>query len=99
MARFDVYTNPDGVGYLLDIQASILSHLRTRVVVPLLPPEHAPLPAKGLNPRFRIGDHEVLMATQFMAAIPTSTIKHPVATLNNRHDEIVYAIDLLMQGF
>ncbi|MEO3432728.1 CcdB family protein [Inquilinus sp. CAU 1745] len=99
MARFDVYANPDGLGYLLDIQAGFLSHLTTRVVVPLLPLEHAPMPAKGLNPRFRIGDEEVLMATQFMAAVPNSTIKNPVATLNHRHHEIVDAIDLLMQGF
>jgi toxin CcdB len=34
MARFDVYRNPAGAGCLLDIQADLLSHLNTRVVVP-----------------------------------------------------------------
>ena len=34
MARFDIYPNPVGAGYLLDIQADLLSGLNTRVVVP-----------------------------------------------------------------
>ncbi|CAM5429606.1 hypothetical protein TMEC54S_03045 [Thauera mechernichensis] len=38
MARFDVYRNSAGEGFLLDVQADLLSHLNTRVVVPLLPP-------------------------------------------------------------
>ena len=42
MARFDVYRNPEGSGYLLDVQADLLSDLNTRVVVPLIPAELAP---------------------------------------------------------
>ena len=37
MTRFDVYPNPDGEGYLLDVQADVLSYLLSRVVVPLQP--------------------------------------------------------------
>ena len=38
MARFDAYPRPDGApGLLLDVQADLMSHLSTRVVVPLLP--------------------------------------------------------------
>ena len=37
MARFDVYRNSAGEGFLLDVQADLLSYLNTRVVVPLLP--------------------------------------------------------------
>lgn len=37
MARFAVYANPDGPGYLVDLQADINSHFATRVVAPLLP--------------------------------------------------------------
>jgi toxin CcdB len=99
MARFDVYRNPDGTGYLLDIQANLLSHLNTRVVVPLLPPDEAPRPAQRLNPRFRIGTDVVIMATQFLAAVPSSMLKAPAGTLSDRHDDIVSAVDFLMQGF
>ena len=33
MARFDVYRNSAGEGFLLEVQADLLSHLNTRVVV------------------------------------------------------------------
>ena len=99
MARFDVYRNPDGPGCLLDIQADLLSHLNTRVVVPLLPRAQAPQPARTLNPCFDIAEESLVMSTQFMAAVPATLLKHPLANLSGRHDDIVAAIDLLMQGF
>ena len=49
MARFDVYANPGGAGYVFDVQADVLHELNTRIVVPLLPPAQAPLPAKRLK--------------------------------------------------
>jgi toxin CcdB len=99
MARFDVYRDPDGNGYLLDVQANLLGHLNTRIVVPLMLPTDAPKPAKGLNPEFMIGDTAVVMITQFLSAVPTSTLKEQVATLDQHHTKIVDAIDLLLQGF
>jgi toxin CcdB len=52
MTRFRVYPNPDGNGYLIDVQADSLSHFNTRMVIPLLPLDVAPKPAKTLNPLF-----------------------------------------------
>lgn len=63
MARFDVYANPGGTGYVLDVQADVLHELNTRIVVPLLPSAQAPLPAKRLNPVFAIGDEPHTMVT------------------------------------
>lgn len=99
MARFDVFRNPEGPGCLLDIQADLLSHLNTRVVVPLLPAATAPKPARTLNPVFEFGEETLVMTTQFMAAVPASMLRTPVANLGGRREEIVAAIDLLMQGF
>jgi toxin CcdB len=99
MARFDVYRNPAGAGCLLDIQADLLSHLNTRVVVPLLPLSSAPQPARSLNPGFDIAEETLVMCTQFMAAVPANILKNPLASLSGRRDDIVAAIDLLMQGF
>lgn len=99
MARFDVYRHPDGNGYLLDVQADLLSHLNTRIVVPLLPASIAPTPAQTLNPCFEIAGEPVVMATQFMAAVPTSLLRDSITRLQSRRDEIVAAIDFLMQGF
>lgn len=99
MARFAVYGNPGGAGYLLDIQADLLSHLNTRVVVPLLPLDIAPKPARTLNPVFEMEGGSVVMVTQFMAAVPAQVLKSPVLSLENRRNEITAAVDLLFQGF
>ena len=99
MARFDVYPNPEGAGYLLDVQANLLDQLNTRVVVPLLLADASPVPAATLNPVFRIGDTLVVMVTQFMAAVPTRLLRQPVANLESARGEIVAAMDLLFQGF
>ena len=40
-----------------------------------------------------------VMATQGMAAVPLSILKHPVTSLEYRQTEIVAALDLLFQGF
>lgn len=99
MARFTVYRNPGGNGYLLDLQADINSHFATRVVAPLLPIGDIPDYAKSLNPIFEIEGERVVMATQGMAAVPLSILKHPLMSLEHRRGEIVAAIDLLFQGF
>jgi toxin CcdB len=99
MARFDIYRAPDAEGYLLDIQANFLSHLNTRLVVPLMPLSKAPQPALRLNPCFRIEDDDVVMVTQFMAAAPSSILKEPAGSLADQHAEIVKAVDFLIQGF
>lgn len=39
MARFDVYANPEGPGYLLDVQSDLLEALNSCIVVLLLRPE------------------------------------------------------------
>jgi len=99
MARFVVYKNPEGDGYLLDVQADLLDHLITRVVVPLLPLAAAPVPAKTLNPVFQIEGEKVVMVTQFMAAIPAPILKLPVHNLTDSRNDITAALDLLFQGF
>jgi toxin CcdB len=99
MARFAVYAEPDGDGYLLDVQADALGHLNTRMAVPLLPSQRAPRPASRLNPVFRIGAIDYVMATQYMAAVPARILQHSPFSLAQRRDEIIAALDLLLQGF
>ena len=99
MARFDVYGAGKGQGYLLDVQADLLEGLNTRVVVPLRPLKISPLPAERLNPHFEIRGAEVSMVTQFMAAVPRSELKTPVANLEEHASEILSAIDFLHHGW
>lgn len=99
MSRFAVYKNPDGLGYLVDLQADINSHFATRVVAPLLPIEAVPIYASALNPVFEIEGEKFVMATQGMAAVPLAMLKNVVSSLEHRRTEIVAALDLLFQGF
>lgn len=98
MARFHVYANVEGGGYLLDVQANLLNHLDTRVVVPLLPRDAAPKPAKVLNPVFEIDGASCMMATQFMAAVPCRLMGTEVLNLQQEAHTIVDALDCLFQG-
>jgi toxin CcdB len=99
MARFDVYTNRGGAGFLLDVQADLITRLNTRVVVPLLLQDAAPTPADRLNPVFDVQGSNVYMATQFMAAVPQSELTLLVASLDRESDAIFSAIDFLHHGW
>lgn len=99
MARHDVYPNPGGPGYLLDVQADLLDGLNTRIVVPLFPEKDAPQPAARLNPVFEIEGLRIVMTTQFLAAVPASILKTPVTNLSGQFAEITNALDMVFQGF
>jgi toxin CcdB len=99
MARFDVYAYRGGAGFLLDVQADLITRLNTRVVVPLLPLDAAPTPADRLNPIFEVQGSKVTMATQFMAAVPHSELTMLIASLNRESDAIFSAIDFLHHGW
>jgi toxin CcdB len=98
MARFEVYAAPGGPALLLDCQADLLDSFDTRVVVPLLPAEGAK-PATRLHPIFHVGDRDVVMATQLMSAVPVGILGQPVASLADRHAEIMNALDMLLTGY
>ena len=99
MARFGVFENKDGAGFLLDVQSDLLSGLNTRVVVPLLPKTTAPSPAQRLNPVFNIKGQEVVMATQYIAAVSEGELRSGVGSLVEQQDEISAALDMLFLGF
>jgi len=99
MTQFTVYRNPDGAGYLLNVQADVNAHFATRVVVPLFTLDAIKYYAKTLNPVFDIEGNRVVMMTQGLAAVPTKLLKHPVTSLESKRADIVSALDLLFQGF
>lgn len=99
MGRFAVYKNPEGAGYLLDLQANLLDSFATRVVAPLLPLETVSKPATTLNPVFEIEGKAVVMVTQAMASVPVHILKTHIQSLENKRNEIAAALDLLFQGF
>ncbi|UOA34066.1 Toxin CcdB (plasmid) [Sulfitobacter sp. DSM 110093] len=99
MPKYDVFPNPSGDGYLLDVQTDLLSDLNTRMVVPLLPTSSAPKSATRLNPVFDFEDQQVVMVTQFMAAVPAGILRVSIGKLDEEFEKVTSAIDMLFQGF
>lgn len=99
MARFDVHTYRSGDGLLLDVQADLLDHLNSRVVVPLISKSKGPKPAARLNPEIALASGKFIMATQFLAAIPKSEMGPKVDGLQDSFAEITAALDMVFQGF
>lgn len=99
MARFDVHPMlGGGSGYVLDVQADLLSELATRVVVPLLPEDTAPKPLSDLNPAFEIAGKRHVMVTQAIASVPRRELKRQVCSLAAERDSITRALDVLLTG-
>lgn len=99
MARFDVYPHPrGGPGALLDVQANLLDHLRTRTVVPLIPIGVAPPAIRDLNPVLEIEGVPHIMLTQAIVAIPAHELRLPIISLRDKAEVIVRALDVLLTG-
>ena len=100
MARHDVHPMPGrGEGYVVDVQADLLSQLSTRIVAPLLPEDKAPKPINELNPVFDILGKRHVLVTQAIASIPRRELQHAVASLAGHRDRITRALDILLVGF
>ncbi|GAJ30798.1 CcdB family protein [Acidomonas methanolica] len=101
MARLDVYPMPGKrrAGYVVDVQAELLSKLATRMVVPLIPASDAPPPISELNPIIEIQDVPHVFLTQALASIPVSELRKPICSIDTHHDSITRALDVLFVGF
>ncbi len=99
MARFDLYRLAGQPGFLLDVQSNHLSALRSRMVVPLLPPS-ATLPAiRDLNPLLTVENETLAIMTHFMAAVPLRELGKPIGNLLSQANDITRALNILLTGF
>ena len=101
MPRLDVHEVSGDVrgSYVLDIQANLLSDLATRVVVPLVPEDAAPVAIRDLNPVLDVDGKPYVMLTQALASVPRRELKHAVGSLMDQHDVVARALDVLLLGF
>lgn len=102
MARFHAHrhrASNQEVPYLLDVQADLLSNLRTRVVVPLIPLARFGTPMSRLNPIFEIEGDEMVMSTAEIAGVEAALLGDTVASLEHERYTITQALDFLFQGF
>ncbi|AXS82545.1 hypothetical protein D0851_05575 [Marinobacter sp. Arc7-DN-1] len=52
-----------------------------------------------MNPVFIVDGQELVMATQYMAAVPEGELRFGAGSLAEQQDEISSALDMLFLGF
>ena len=98
MAQYDIYRNKNGPGYALDVQSDQFDDYRTRVVMPLLPPDFGPRAIKRLNPEFVVEGEKMTLVPHMIASIPARELGVRVGSLRHEDDAIGNALDMLFKG-
>lgn len=103
MAHLDVHRNLNRrtagrIPYLLDLQDDLLRDVATRVVAPLVAASPARRPIARLEPSFEIDGVQVVMSSLEIASISKRDLGPVVASLRERREQIVGALDLLFTG-
>lgn len=99
MAKYDVHFMVESGDYLLDVQSDYLDPMETRIVVPLMVPARAPKVARYLNPIFQIDGAEVVMVTQYMAAVMSAELGPKRGSLIDARDIVTRALDRALTDF
>lgn len=99
MARYDLYPNPFGEGFLLDVQSNLLDELSSRVVVPVMPLASGDKVVKRLNPTIMIDGKTYALFTHHVGSISRKDLAEPRMNLLARHDDVTKAFDMLFHGF
>jgi len=103
MGQFTLHENPNPntrktFPYLLDVQASLLGELNTRVVIPVARLAPGDSPISHLCPVIEHEGECLVLYTQQLAAIPQSKMGVPLASLDDYRTEIIAALDFLLTG-
>ncbi len=102
MARFDVYQfQAQSVPLVLDAQATLLSSLSSRVVIPLVPTQLARREQfPRLKPTVMIDDAPYTLITTDLSVLSQRDLGAFVENIEARHgDDILAALDFLFSGF
>lgn len=98
MARFDIYQIRSTAGLAVDVQADLLDHLKTRVVIPLLDGPEADWSMLRLTPKIMFGGKHLTLGTPFMIGVPMRELAGPIGSVADQGYPIALAIDLMLSG-
>lgn len=102
--QFDVCRNANAATaatfpLLLDVQSDLLDRLATRVVIPMMTVGAFGVPIDRLNPVFDINGDRYVAVTTELAGVRRDLLGERVAAAADRRDEVIAALDFLLQGF
>jgi toxin CcdB len=102
VAQFAVYRNPrksaQHAPYLLEVHSDLVP-TQLRVVVPLVNPHYFGPAARTLNPSLTVAGASYVMSPTEIGSLPRQQLGEPVANLRDARDQILAAIDFMLQGF
>nr|WP_170826544.1 CcdB family protein [Alteromonas confluentis] len=85
--------------YLVDIQHDALSHLATRLVVPLVSASRKPgMSMAKLTPEITIDEASFIFMMPQLAAVPAELLQAPHGSLSHSRHLLVDAIDFAVTG-
>ena len=97
MAQFDVHRLADGA-LVVDVQSDLISHLQSRLVVPLIDQAEVSVTAPRLNPTIQILDKKRVLAPQFAATLFARSLGPAITSVNQHDYAIQAALDVLIYG-
>lgn len=104
MAQFFVYKNTARnkqiYPYFIDIQSDFLSHLSTRLVIPLARKQPTNSQVKVLSPVLTIDHVDYVIMTSLLTTTDVKNLSSDNPIMDARHlrDELIAAIDFLILG-
>jgi len=102
MAQFDVYRNTSAsaeeVPYLVDLQASAVEVLETRLVAPLRPRKSVNWLIHALHPEVKLGSRAFIVSTGELSAVAVNELGPVIGRLSSQRGDFIAALDLLFTG-
>ena len=104
MKQFAVYKNKSrnkqAYPYFIDVQAEMLAHLNTRLVMPLTQKANSNSQVKALTPVITIEQVDYVVLTTMITTTDVKNLKDEDAIINASHlrDQLVAAIDMMILG-
>ena len=104
MAQFDVYANPSkssraAFPFIVDIQNTLLSSLKTRIVIPLGKLSHFNHERMhGLTPTVTYEGETFILLTPQIASTPAKLLKNSIGSLEHLRDDIIASLDFATTG-
>lgn len=103
MTQFDVFANPvlrarGAYPFIVVLQADLAQTGRDRAVAPVAPRSAFPAIPGRLTPIVEIGDEQFVLLVTSLTTIPALSLGAAAASLANRREDILAAVDYLFFG-
>lgn len=103
MTQFEVFANPivrarTSYPFVVVLQANVARGGCERAVAPVAPRAAFPVISGRLTPIMTIGRDEFVLLVTALTTIPVQSFGRAIASLGNRRDDILAAIDYLFFG-